>query len=81
MRGAEYYGLKESYDQNNKGCSDWEFDVCYSQTFGKKAEQEYKKDIAEVGHICGHCLYADSGFCTFAECYPEKIEERRAVST
>jgi len=78
MRSAEYYGRKDIYDQNNKGCSDWIFDVGYGETFGKTAEQEYKQDIAEVGKICGHCLYTDSGFCTFAECYPEEIARRNA---
>jgi len=80
MNGAEYYGLRENFDQNNKGCTDWEFDIGYGQTFGKKAELEYMKDLELDGKTCGHCLWVDTE-CTYAESHPNEIVKRgRAVS-
>lgn len=67
MRGAEYYGLKENFGPDNKDCTDWTFDSGYGQTFGKQVEQEYINDIKKDWETCGHCLYVDTGFCTFAE--------------
>ena len=80
MVGAEHYGLIENYDRKNKGCSDWEFDVSYGQTFGKEAEIQYMSDIKKDGKTCGHCLYSDIGFCVFADCYPQEITNRGVIS-
>ena len=80
MTGAEYYGLKENYQRDNKGCTDWEFDSSYGATFGKEAELQYMSDVQRDGKTCGHCLYSDIGFCTYADCYPAEIANRGAVS-
>jgi hypothetical protein len=78
LTGAEFYGTAKNFRRENKGCSDWTFDISYGQTFGKKAEVEYMQDLEHDGKTCKHCLYVDS-HCTFADCYPEKMN-RRAVS-
>ncbi len=79
MAGAEYYGLEENFHKDNKDCTDWDYDAVYGETFGKKADQEYREDVEKYGKTCGFCLYVDIGFCTFVDCYPEKIAGR-AVS-
>lgn len=80
MAGAEHYGFSEIYDRKNTGCTDWLFDSSYGATFGREAEKEYIKDIQKEGKTCGHCLYADIGFCTYADCYPSEMANRGAVS-
>ncbi len=79
MSGAEYHGLTENFHKDNKGCTDWAYDEVYSETFGKKADQEYREDVQRYGKTCGLCLYVDICFCTFGDFYPEKIAGR-AVS-
>lgn len=79
MTGAEYYGLTKNFDPENKGCTDWTFDVGYGQTFGKQAELEYMADVDRDGKTCGHCLWVDT-YCTYADCYPNEIDRRLAVS-
>ena len=80
MTGAEYYGLSKNFHKDNTGCTDWDFDIGYGQTFGKKAEKEYMEAIDQDGKTCEHCLYVDSGFCTYASCYPNEMVNRGAVS-
>ena len=41
---------------------------------------QYMSDVQSDGKTCGHCLYADIGFCTYADCYPSEMANRRAVS-
>jgi hypothetical protein len=80
LTGAEHYGLNKNFNKENKGCTDWEFDISYGQTFGKKAELEYMESIDQDGKTCEQCLYVEIGFCTFSDCYPNEMVNRGAVS-
>ena len=75
-KGAEYYSHSSVFHRDNNGCKDWTIDHSYGRTFGQENGDMYEAEVQSDGKICGHCLWVDIGFCTYASCYPEEIARR-----